>query len=74
MSTVRAIYEYENLGRAVSIYQPGATGPGVRIITKGSCSIPDDEIPNLISALQAYMSRRAREVTREAKGGRQAQP
>jgi len=29
--------------------------------------LPDDEIPSLVSALQNYMSRRAKEITRAAR-------
>ena len=35
--------------------------------TEHGVILPDDEIPALVSALQNYMSRRAREMTREAK-------
>ena len=41
---------------------------GVKIHTNGSgCLLPDEEIPGLISTLQAYMSRRAKEITRAAR-------
>ena len=46
-------------------------GHGLGIGTRpGGCLLPDDEIPDLISALQNYMSRRAKELTRAAKSGR----
>ena len=61
------VYKYEERGmRIVEIY-PTATMPGIAIAANGGGYVPDDEIPNLVSALQAYMSRRAKEL---AKGGR----
>ena len=36
----------------------------------GGCLLPDDEIPALISALQNYMSKRAKAITKAAANGR----
>lgn len=67
---MRDVYRFSrDLDQVVICGVPGSQ-PGISIGTGDpGCFLPDDEIPNLISALQAYMSRRAREVTREAKGG-----
>lgn len=43
-------------------------GMGLNIRTTfDGCSLPDAEIPNLVAALQNYMSRRAKEITNTAK-------
>lgn len=44
--------------------------PGVVLFIGGAEEvIPDDEIPDLVAALQNYMSRRANELSRGAKRG-----
>jgi len=57
------MWDYKDLKGGWVGIRPGPVSGTVRIkahIT--GCHIPDDEIPNLISALQDYMSRRARET------------
>jgi hypothetical protein len=58
----------EGNGPAVLMYKPtGRNGVFIRTGHQG-ITLPDDEIPNLISALQDYMSRRAREMAKGANG------
>ena len=48
---------------------PSAIGGGLWIKTTGTGIIlPDDEIPRLIGKLQAYMSWRARELSKAGRG------
>lgn len=49
--------------RTGSIRNPGL----IAFIGGAECLIPDDEIPDLVAALQNYMSRKANEI---AKGAR----
>lgn len=51
-------------------------GPGraeIRVNHAGAIIVPDDEIPKLISALQDYMSKRAKQIIRDAKGAPRAE-
>ncbi len=58
------VYHYSHNIEALSVRTVRVDGGyGLGIGTNpGGCLLPDDEIPNLISALQDYMSRRARET------------
>lgn len=45
---------------------PSALGGGLWVKTAGAGTgviLPDEEVPNLVAALQNYMSRRAKEIT-----------
>lgn len=55
------IYSYmDDHGRAATFY---LTPVGLRVLTNTAGAIvPDDEIPNLVAALQNYMSKRAKEL------------
>lgn len=51
--------------------EPNDLTGGINVSTSpGGCWLPDDEIPNLISALQNYMSRKAKEIAKGAGNGR----
>jgi hypothetical protein len=65
-----AIYSHmDHRGRAVTFRNLHPQAGGIRVwANPDGVHIPDDEIPNLVAALQNYMSRRAREVAKEAKG------
>jgi hypothetical protein len=71
-------YEYADFDGDLIALKRGTYGKdgqeveGVHILTctRGdvtSCVVPDDEIPGLVSALQNYMSKRAKEITKAAK-------
>ena len=62
------IYKYKNTYCGWTYIQTSVTNKGIRLVTSpAGCTIPDDEIPNLVSALQNYMSRRAKEITKGAR-------
>jgi hypothetical protein len=72
------LYEYADFDGDLLALKRGTYGEsghefgGIHVLTctRGdvtSCVLPDDEIPALISALQNYMSRRAKEITKAAK-------
>lgn len=66
-----SVYYYSHNIEALSVSTVRLNGGyGLGIGTNpGGCLIPDDEIPGLVAALQNYMSRRAKEITRAAKAG-----
>jgi hypothetical protein len=56
-------------GEMIAVYTRSGRDPGITIQTSfDGCDIADEEIPGLVSALQNYMSRRAKEITKAAKG------
>lgn len=63
------IYSYmDDHGRAATFYH---TPVGLRVLTNTAGAIvPDDEIPVMISALQNYMSKRAKAITKAAANAR----
>ena len=59
-------------GETIAVYGPITMNPGSGIGIHTSfdgCLIADDEIPGLVGALQNYMSKRAKQITRAAKAG-----
>jgi hypothetical protein len=60
------VYKYTDMaGDQLSILKANA---GIHVMVGiEACSIPDDEIPNLVSALQNYMSRRAKVLAGNAR-------
>jgi hypothetical protein len=65
------VYSYmDSRGRTVAFDAaiPGREGKLHVRANPSGVHIPDDEIPNLVAALQNYMSRRAREVAKEGSG------
>lgn len=65
-----ALYKYSDIdGDRLAVFPANILGTyGVNIKTdREGCSLPDSEIPALISALQDYMSRRAKAITKAAK-------
>lgn len=72
---VTKVYKYSDeplmgsMRPSVSVESNNLIG-GVNFLTSnGGCWMPDDEIPGLISALQNYMSQRAKAITAAAKNG-----
>lgn len=68
---MRIVFDHsDDDGNRVALYRHSTprTDDGVFVTTsKAGTVIPDDKIPDLVSALQNYMSRRAREKTEWAK-------
>jgi hypothetical protein len=56
-------------GDKIAVFDASIPGEGAGVnirTTFDGCSLPDDEIPHLISALQHYMSKRANEIAKGA--------
>jgi hypothetical protein len=67
-----AIYSHmDHKGRAVTFRNLDPQAGGVRVwANPDGVLIPDDEIPGLVAALQNYMSKRAKEITKAAANAR----
>lgn len=66
-----AIYSrMDDRGRTVTFRNLDPASGGIRVwANPDGAYIPDDEIPVLVSALQNYMSQRAKAITAAAKNG-----
>ena len=65
MQPMKRIYSFtDDYGDSIEV----VTGPAgsIGIGTLNPVILPDDEIPNLVAALQNYMSRRAKELAKGA--------
>lgn len=61
------MYQYGEGKQFVRMHGGSANAvPGIWVESGRDGFVPDDEIPGLVSFLQDYMSRRAREVARAA--------
>lgn len=65
------VYKYTDSNHdRLEVYPQAAGGTLFVTTTRLGCNLPDDEIPGLISALQAYMSGKAREKAKGSGRGR----
>ena len=63
------MYKHGEGRQFVRLQGGSASGvPGLWVSAGRDGFLPDDEIPGLVSFLQDYMSRRAREMAKGAKG------
>lgn len=67
-----AVYRYKDtVDDTILMISNMGNGHGIHIVTElPGVVLPDDEIPALISALQDYMSRRAKQLSRAANESR----